>query len=96
MQALKISPKRLEQLQPSTGQDESLHTLMTTALTGWPVQRHQAPVNIRDFWNFRDELSVLNCILFKSSRVIIPHVLRPEVMSKIQPSHLGIEASFVK
>ena len=34
--------------------------------------------------NFRDELSVHNGILFKSSSVIIPPVLRPEVMSKIQ------------
>lgn len=46
--------------------------------------------------NFRDELSVHNDILFKSSKVIIPRILRPEVMSKIHSSHLGIEACLRK
>ena len=60
MQALKISPKRLEQLQRCTGQDESLQTLKTTILIGWPAKRDQAPVNIREYWNYRDELSAHN------------------------------------
>lgn len=49
MQALTISPERLEQLQRCTGQDEALQTLKTTILSGWPAQRDQAPVNIREY-----------------------------------------------
>ena len=89
MQALKISPERLEQLKRCTGQDESLQTLKTIIVSGWPAQRDQAPVNIREYWNYRDELSLHNGILFKGSRVIIPRVLRPEVMSKIHSSHFN-------
>ena len=96
VQAMKISTERLEQLQCCTGQDESFQTLKTTILSGWPSQRDQAAVNIREYWNYRDELSVHNGILFKGSRVIFPRVLRPEVMSKIHSSHLGIEACLRK
>ena len=96
IQALKVSPERLEQLQRCTGQDESLQVLKTTILSGWPAQKDQAPVNIREYWNYRDELSIHNGVLFKGSRVIIPRVLRPEVMSKIHSSHLGIEACLRK
>ena len=96
MQALRISPERLKQIQRCTGLDESLQTLKTTILSGWPAQRDQAPVNIKEYWNYRDELSVHNGILFKGSRVIIPRVLRPEVRSKIHSSHLGIEACLRK
>ena len=94
LQVLKISPERLEQLQRCTGEDESQQTLKTTILSGWPAQRDQAPVSIREFWNFRDELSVHNGIpSFKSSRVIIPRVLICDLkLSKIHSSHLGIEA----
>ena len=49
MQALKVSPERLEKLQRCTGQDESLQTLKTTILSGWPAQRDHAPVNIRQY-----------------------------------------------
>ena len=34
IQALKVTPERLEQLQRCTGQDEALQTLKTTVLTG--------------------------------------------------------------
>ena len=48
IQALKIFPERLEQLQRCTGQAESAQTLKTTILSGWLAQRDQAPVNIRE------------------------------------------------
>ena len=79
MQALKVTPERLEQLQRCTGQDEALQTLKTTVLTGWPMQKEQVPVNIREYWSYREELTVHNGILFKGSRVVIPRVMRPEV-----------------
>ena len=96
IQALKISPEQLEQLQGCTGQDESLKTLNTTILSGWPAERDQAPVKIREYWNYRDELSVHKGVLLICSRVIILRVLRPEVMSKIHSSHLDIEACLRK
>lgn len=48
MQALRISPERLNQIQRCTGLDESLQTLKTTILSGWPAQRGQAPQRILD------------------------------------------------
>lgn len=55
VQALKISPERLGQLQRCTGQDESLQTLKTTILGGWPDHRDIAPVNVREYWKYRNE-----------------------------------------
>ena len=96
MQALKLSPERLEQLQRCTGQDAALQTLKTTILSGWPTQKEQVPINIREFWNYREELSVHNGVLFKGMRVVIPRVMQPEVMSKIHASHLGVEGCLRK
>ena len=39
-------------------EDHVLQSLKTTVLTGWPVQKDQVPVNIQDYWNFRDEIGV--------------------------------------
>ena len=96
MQALKLSPERLEQLQRYTGLDAALQTLKTTILSGWPTQKEQVPINIREFWNYREELSVHNGVLFKGMRVVKPRVMRPEVMSKIHASHLGVEGCLCK
>ena len=96
IQALKVTPERLEQLQQCTGQDEALQTLKTTVLTGWPMQKEQVPVNIREYWTYLGESTVHSGILFKGSRVVIPHVMTPEVKSRIHSSHLGVEACLRK
>ena len=96
MLALTITPERLEQLQRSTGQDDTLQTLKTTILTGWPMQKEEVPIKIREYWSHREELAVHNGVLFKGSRVVIPQLLRPEVKSRIHSSHLGVEACLRK
>ena len=96
MHTLKVTPERLDQLQCCTGQDEALQTLKTTILTGWPEQREQVPINIREYWAYREELTVHNGVLFKGSRVIIPRIMRPEVKSKIHSSHQGVEVCLRK
>ena len=96
IQALKVTPERLEQLQRCTGQDEALQTLKITVLTGWPVQKDEVPVNIREYWSYREEIKVHKRILFKNKRVVITRVMRPEVKSRIHFSHLGVEACLRK
>ena len=93
---IKISSKRLSQLQKATEHDPVMQTLKTTILTGWPAQRDEVPIHIRELWNFREELSLYNGVLFKNQRLIIPKALRLEVVSRIHSSHLGIESCLRK
>ena len=64
--AIKFSPGRLEQLQTCTAQDPVLLTLKTTVITGWPEVKEQVPIPIRDYWLYRDKISVHNRVLFKN------------------------------
>ena len=92
-----ISSERLAQLQKATEQDPVMQTLKTTILTGWPTEREEVPVHkIREFWAYRDELTLHNGVLFKDQRLIIPKALRTELTSRIHSSHLGIEACLRK
>ena len=96
MYTIKISSERLSQLQKATEQDPVMQTLKTTILTGWTSQRSEVPIHIREFWNFRDELSLYNGVLFKNQRLIIPKALRSDGISRIHSSHLGIESCLRK
>ena len=89
---IKISSERLPQLQKATEQDPVMQTLKTTILIGWPERREEVPVQIREYWNYREELTLHNGILFKNQRVIIPNALRPELTTRAHSSHQGIEA----
>ena len=96
LNTIKISSERLSQLQKAMEQDPVMQTSKTTILTGWPEQREEVPIHIREFWNFRDQLSLYNGVLFKSQRLIIPKALCLEVISRIHSSHLGIESCLRK
>ena len=96
LDTVKITSERLAQLQKATEQDPVMQTLKSTILVGWPDTREQVPISIREYWNFREDLSLHNGILFKSQRVIIPRALRPEMISRLHSSHLGIEACLRK
>ena len=50
------------------------------------------PEKLKKYWTFREEIGLLNGILYKGQKVIIPKSMRKEMLKKIQSSHLGIES----
>ena len=63
---IKISSEKLSQLQEAKEQYPVMQTLETTISTGWLAQHDEFPIHIRESWNFRDELSLYNSLLFKN------------------------------
>ena len=61
---LNVSDQRLEQIRKHTERDECLQTLKSTVLVGWPEVKEKAPLIVRGFWSYRDEISAQNGILF--------------------------------
>ena len=94
--SVKVSPERLTQIQTSTAHDPVLQVLKTTVLTGWPESREETPIAIRDYWNYREEITLHNGILFKNQRVIIPKAMRSEILSRVHSSHQGIASCLRK
>ena len=92
---IKVSSERLPQLQKATEQDPIIQTLKTTILIGCPERREEVPVQIREYWNYR-ELTLHSSILFKNQQVIIPNVLRPELTTTAHSSYQGIKAWYMK
>lgn len=67
-----------------------MQILRDTVLNGWPERRDQVPMEIRPYWNFRDEITIAENLLFKSQKLIVPKSLRKEMLAIIHESHLGI------
>ena len=91
---LNVTSQRLAKIKQYTETDEHLQLLTSAVLEGWPDQRGETAVAIREYWTFRDEISVQNGVLFKSDRVIIPKKLRSEMLRRIHWSHIGAEACY--
>ena len=77
-----VSESRLENIRDMTKCDETLQVLTSTVTKGWPQYINQCPEDIVPFWNFRDEVVVINGVLLKGNRVIIPKNMQEEVIMK--------------
>ena len=93
---LPITSERLVDLRRKTELDEGLQQLKHIIKIGWPETKEEVPSEIRRYFDFKEELSIQDGILFKGNRVIVPVALRPHMITQVHSSHLGIESCLNK
>ena len=49
------------------------------------------PTDLCQFWSYRDELAVADGIIFKGQQVLIPRLLRLDILAQLNSGHQGIE-----
>ena len=87
---LPVSDPKLEEIRSATEQDSTMTILRNTIKSGWPEKRSQVSEELKDYWNYRDELSESRGIVLKGEKIIIPLCLRKEMLKIIHSSHLGV------
>ena len=60
-------------------------------IKSWPNDRGKCPKNLLEYWNYRDELSILNGLVLKGTRIIVPTQCRDELLEKLHEGHFGID-----
>ena len=90
---LPISPERYLELQTATANDSVMQVLQDIVLEGLPSKRAEVPLEIRQYWTFREEISCIDDLLFKGEKLIVPHALIAQMLEKIHESHQGIVKS---
>ena len=48
-------------------------------------------MNLRSFWNYRDELSILDGLILKGTRIVIPNECQNDVLKKLHEGHFGVD-----
>ena len=64
VETLPVSDKKLEGIKNATENDQLFVTLTNTILNGWPEQRTHCPSIIAELRDHRDELTIINGIVF--------------------------------
>nr|XP_061820643.1 uncharacterized protein K02A2.6-like [Nerophis lumbriciformis] len=82
---LPVSDIKSQQIAEETAKDEELQRVITNMQNGWP------PRSSPRFFHVRGELSVVDGLLLKRNRIVIPQTLRQDILQRIHEGHLGIE-----
>ena len=80
-----------EKLRRATAACSDMQTLEHHIIHGWPTTKQQLPKQLQSFWNFRDELTIADGLILKSTRIAVSVSLRAETLVKIHQSHRGPE-----
>ena len=54
------------------------------------MRRDQSSSDVKPYWSYKEEI-LINGILFKGERLIIPASMRKAVLKQLHQAHLGIE-----
>ena len=57
-----MSDPKLEEVRVATAADTTMGKLKQVIHSGWPNKRREVPADIKEYWNYRDELSEVNDI----------------------------------
>lgn len=86
-----ISNKAADRMRHSTKNDETLQQLLRVVIDGFPKQQSELPDAVKPFWNFRDQISEHEGLLFKSQKIIIPAVEKKNIITQLHLGHQGVQ-----
>jgi hypothetical protein len=91
MSNLPVSDQKMEQIRLTTKSDPQMKILSSVIHEEWPNNRSDCPQSILEFWNFRDELSVIDGVILKNTKILVPAELRSLMLDIIHDANLGLE-----
>ncbi|KAG1696931.1 hypothetical protein GQR58_006123 [Nymphon striatum] len=93
---LPISDRRLQAVKQVSATDTQFIELTEVIMSGWPKTRKECPISVAAFWNYRDELSVLDGLILEGQKIVIPSQMRPNILETLHSGHMGVEKTLAR
>ena len=85
------SDERIQQIKIETAKDKQLQLLIDTIHKGWPNSKHRCHDTTKPFWDSRLELTEIDGVILKGTRLVIPEVMKKEMLDRLHEGHQGME-----
>ena len=72
----------------TTKNDNTLQRLYTTIQQGWPEKYQLLDHDLKPFWNFCDELTINNGIIYNRQCTLIPEAIKHDMLENIHANHM--------
>ena len=82
---------KMEEIKMETARDETLMKIKEYIIEGWPNRKEEVSDDMKLYWSYKEELSVISGVIFKGERLVIPAAMRKNILMQLHQAHLGIE-----
>ena len=80
----------LDQFKEHTSKDLVMRQLQTYILQGWPNKQTDCIEQLRSYHTCKEEMSVVDGLVFKGQRLVVPTSLREKVLGVLHRAHISI------
>ena len=80
----------INQVKQETAEDPDLQQLIRYIIEGWSTKQQDCLAQLKGYHTFKEEMSVIDGLIFKGERLIMPKSLRSKALDVIHRSHMGI------
>ena len=85
-----LRDERMQQIRDATATYQSLTILGAIILKGWPNHKDGIPMEALPYFNYRDELTIQDGIIYRGERIVVPKALRQDMKNRVHAGHLCI------
>ncbi|XP_011406246.1 PREDICTED: uncharacterized protein K02A2.6-like [Amphimedon queenslandica] len=89
MESLPASEIRLKEIEKEQKKDPVCAKIAQYCTKGWP-DKASLSVSLKQYHSLSSEISIVNGLLMRNSRIIIPSKLRQQVLNQIHTGHQGL------
>jgi hypothetical protein len=86
-----IQAVSIERVQHDTARDCSLQKLMGLIQNGFPPSKELCPDGTKEYFRYREELTLADGVILFKTRVLIPPSLRSEMLECLHSAHQGVQ-----
>ena len=81
----------MHELQQAMSQDQHLQHLKDYIIQGWPKSRDQIPQDIKTYWTFRDNMTVIDEVIIKGRCIVVLEAIQKQALQQLCINHMCIE-----
>ena len=85
-----FKPITIKEIQDTTASDTQLMQLKDCIIDSFCKSKHECTELVRDFYDYRELLCIINGLILKDKCIAIPAGLRDDAMATLHRSHMGI------
>ena len=83
----------IQKIRSAQKKDPVFQELEILCQQGWPEHRNQVPELTVAYWDYRHDIAVIDGIIVKSQRIVVPQKMRECLLQKLHRVHQGIDKS---